>query len=193
MSTPRDAALAPIKLFLACLCACSAMGFTQKAAVPATLSRVQIQAVILAVEDEVYDFSYQKEFYEVGREAGPGVTRLPLYIQPRLKDGEGAVIYKLMPHGEVIRNFHFNKDGLAILEGAPDSGFPPTHPNILTLYMDDDEVCRLKHEWEREYFEILDAPAAERVSEAGERQKKRVGYSAREAPPKDMRKSPPRN
>jgi hypothetical protein len=72
---------------------------------------------------------------------------LLLYIQPVLKDGEGAVIYKLMPHGEVIRNFHLNMDGLAILEGAPDSGFPPTHPNILTLYMDDDEVCRRKHEW----------------------------------------------
>jgi hypothetical protein len=56
------------------LYACAAMGFTQKAAVPTTLSRAQIQAVILAVEDEVYDFGYQKEFYEVGREAGPGVT-----------------------------------------------------------------------------------------------------------------------
>jgi hypothetical protein len=169
------------------------MGFAQKAAVPTTLSGAQIQAVILAIEDEIYDFGYQKQFYEVGPESAPGVTRLPLYIQPALTGGEGTVVYKLMPHGEVIRNFHLSKDGLAILEGAADSGFPPTQPNTLTMYLDDDEVCRRKHEWVREHFDILDAPAPERIKEAGERQKRRVGYSAREAPPKDERKSLLRN
>jgi hypothetical protein len=145
------------------------------------------------VQDEIYDFGYQKQFYEVGPEPASGVTRVPLYIQPRLKDGEGTVIYKLMPYGEVIRNFHFNKDGLAVLEGAPDGGFPPTQPNTLTLYMDDDDVCRWKHEWVRAHFDILDTPPPQRVSEASERQEQRVGYSAREAPPKELRKFPPHN
>jgi len=169
------------------------MGFSPRAAVLTPLSRPQIEAVILAVEDEIYDFGYQKDFYEVGHEYRPGVTRLPLYIQPGLQGGEGTVIYKLLPHGEVIRNFHLNKDGLAVLEGAPDSGFPPTQPNTLTLYMDDDDVCRRKHEWLKERFDILDAPSRDRIREAGERQKRRVGYSAGEAPPKDQRKSPLRN
>lgn len=133
----------------------------------------------------------RSSFTKLGTSLRQGATRLALYIQPALRNGEGAVIYKLMPHGEVIRNFHLGKDGLAVLEGTADSGFPPTQPNTLTLYLDDDEVCRRKHEWLREHFDILDAPTPERITEAGERQKQRVGYSAREAPPKDLRNLPP--
>ncbi len=170
-----------------------AAGFAREPRRNGNLGESQVHAVILAVQDEIYDFGYQKQFYVVGTESTRGVTRVPLYIQPRLKHGEGTVIYKLMPYGEVIRNFHFNKDGLAVLEGAADGGFPPTQPNTLTLYMDDDDVCRWKHEWVRAHFDILDTPPAERLGEASERQKQRVGYSAREAPPKELRKFPPHN
>jgi hypothetical protein len=152
-----------------------------------------VQAVILAVEDEVYDFDYQKQFWEVGPEPTRGTTRLPVYIQPALKDGEGAVIYKLMPYGEVILDIHFNKEGLAVLEGEADGGFRPTQPNMLTVYLDDDDVCRWKHDWLREHFDIMDAPPPERIRDASQRQKQRVGYSAREGPPKELRKFPPHN
>lgn len=191
MFTGRDLVLLCRAVLTVCLCFSALSGLGQQSERNASLGRLQVQAIVLAVQDEIYDFGYQKQFYEVGAEHTPGVTRLPLYIQPRLKDREGSVIYKLMPHGEVIRSFHFNKDGLAVLEGAPDGGFPPTQPNTLTVYMDDDRVCRWKHEWVRTYFDILDAPTSQRVSEASERQKQRVGYSAREAPPKDERKYPP--
>jgi len=174
-------------------CLVAAAGSAQRAHEGETLTASQILAVILAVEDEIYDFGFQKQFYEVGPEPARGVTRVPLYIQPRLKDGEGTVIYKLMPYGEVIRSYHFNKDGLAVLEGEADGGFPPTQPNTLTLYMDDDDVCRWKQRWVRQHFDILDTPPPERIGEAGERQKRRVGYSAREAPPKAGRKFPPHN
>ena len=180
-------------LFAVFFCLFAAAGFAQQPRRNTTLSGSQVQAVILGVQDEIYDFGYQKQFYEVGPEPARGVTRVPLYIQPGLKDGEGTVIYKLMPYGEVIRNFHFNKDGLAVLEGAPDGGFRPTQPNTLTLYMDDDEICRWKHKWVRQHFDILDTPPAERVRDASERQKQRIGYSAREAPPKTDRKFPPHN
>jgi hypothetical protein len=157
------------------------------------VTELQAKKVILAVEDEVYDLGYQKRFYMVGTEPGRGLTRLPIYIEPTLKQGEGTVIYKLMPHGEVIRGFHFNNAGLAVLEGDPDGGFPPTQPNTLTLYMDDDEVCHWKHSWMRQRFEISDTPSEQRIREAGERQKQRLGYSAQDVPPKDRRKSPPEN
>lgn len=153
----------------------------------------QTKAVILAVEDEVYDLGYQKRFYMVGTELGRGITRLPIYIEPTLKEGEGTLIYKLMPHGEVIRAFHFNKAGLAVIEGDPDLGFPPTQPNTLTLYMDDDEVCHWKHSWIRQHFEVLDSPPEQRIRDAGKRQKERLGYSAQDVPPKDRRKTPPNN
>lgn len=182
----------PVLLVLFC-CVFAIAGSAQGLREGKTPTEPQIQSVILGVQDEIYDFGYQKQFYEVGPEPARGVTRVPLYIQPWVKDGEGTVIYKLMPYGEVIRNFHFNKNGLAVLEGAPDGGFRPTQPNTLTLYLDDDDVCRWKHEWVRQHFDILDAPPPERVREASERQEQRVGYSAQEAPPKELRKFRPHN
>ena len=166
---------------------------SQSAGKAPVITESQAQAVILAVEDEVYDLGYQKRFYMVGAQPARGTTRLPIYIEPTLKDGEGTLIYKLMPHGEVIRAFHFNKTGLAVLEGDPDGGFPPTQPNTLTLYMDDDEVCHWKHAWMRQHFDVLDVPPEQRIKDAGERQRQRLGYSAQDVPPKDRRKTPPNN
>jgi hypothetical protein len=97
-----------------------------------------------------------------------------------------------MPYGEVIRGFHFTKDGLAVLEGDPDGGFPPTDADTLTLYMDDDDVCRWKRSWNKYQFEILDSPSEERIKEAAVRQKQRLGYSYQEAPSKEQRAFPPK-
>src|ERR1700733_6061498 len=150
------------KVVIACLLAAGAalIALSQSGG-PNQTKRVtgpEAEAVVLAVEDEIYDYSHEKAFYMVGKEPVKGTTRLPIYIEPNLKDGRGNVIYKLMPFGEVIRQFHFRQDGLAVIEGRPDIGFPPTQPNTLTLYMDDDEVCGWKREWLRYHFDILDAP-----------------------------------
>ena len=150
------------------------------------------KAISLAIEDEVYDRGYQKRFYMVGREISHDVTSLPVYIDPTVKDGASTLIYKLMPYGEVIRGFHFTKDGLVILEGDPDGGFPPTDPDMLTLYLDDEDLCRWKHSWKKYHFEVVDSPSAELIAEAGMRQKQRIGYSYREMPSKEQRTFPPR-
>jgi len=165
-------------------------GSAQRGVVGRQITEKESKAVILAIEDEVYDRGYQKRFYMVGPEMRPGVTRLPLYIEPTLKKDGGIVVYKLMPYGEVIRGFHFMKDGLAVLEGDPDSGFPPTDADTLTLYMDDDDVCRWKHTWKKYHFEITDSPSTERIKGASARQKQRTGYSYQEMPPKEQRAFP---
>lgn len=159
---------------------------------PSRITSAQVRAVGQAIEDEIYDRGLQKHSYMVGPEIRPGVTQLPYYVRPTLKGGEGGVIYKLMPYGEVIRGFYFKPNGLAVLDGDPDSGFPPTDPDMLTLYLDDDQVCNWKHTWLRLHFEVIDNPSAERSSQAAMRQKERVGYSYREMPRKEQRMVPPR-
>jgi hypothetical protein len=166
-------------------------GLAQSRAVGRDITDKEAKAISLAIEDEVYDRGYQKRFYMVGPEIRHDVTSLPVYIKPTVRNGGSTLIYKLMPYGEVIRGFHFTKDGLVVLEGDPDGGFPPTDPDMLTVYADDDDVCRWKHTWKKYHFEIIDSPAPERINEAGVRQKQRVGYSYREMPPKEQRRFPP--
>ena len=149
------------------------------------------RALLLAIEDEIYERGFQKHFYMVGPEMSPGVTRLPLYVQPTVKNDGGTAIYKLMPYGEVLRGFHFKPDGVAVLESDPESGFPSTGPDMLTLYLDDDDVCRWKHSWKKYHFEVVDSPSAEMIEQAAARQKQRLGYSYREMPPREHRSSPP--
>jgi hypothetical protein len=131
------------------------MTSAQKRKSPPSLSSQQLEALALAIEDEIYDRSYQKRFYMVGPEVTPDVTRLPLYATPDADGNGGTVLYKLMPLGEVIRGFYFRKDGLAVLEGDPDNGFPPTDADTLTVYMDDDDVCRWKHTWQKYHFDVF--------------------------------------
>ena len=149
-----------------------------------TLSESEVKAVIQAVEDEIYDYGYQKQFYQMGDEVGtpPNASRsrIRIYIEPEV-DAEyrGArVIYKLMPYGEVLRDFVIRKDGLVALDGNPQNGFPPTQESSTkTVYMDDDEVCQMKHDWLRSFFVVDDSPTPERVQEAAQRQKIRTGFS----------------
>lgn len=163
----------------------------KKAVPPKPLTALQVKAVALAIEDEVYDRGLQKRFYMVRKEVSPGVTRLPMYVKPTVSHGGSTVIYILMPYGEVVRGFHFTKRGLAVLEGDPDGGFPPTDSDTLTLYMSDGDVCRWKQTWRRSHFDIIDSPTPEQVQMAADRQKQRVGYSYRELPPKEQRTTPP--
>lgn len=140
----------------------------------------EAMAVVQAIEDEIYDYSYQGHFGDLGEFVGRNQHRLTVYIQPHFRDGHAWVIYKLMPYGEVYRMFRIRDDGLAVLHGNPENGFPPTQPDYLTVYMEDDELCRKKSQWLRYFFVIDTSPAPERIEQAINRQKKRYGFSARE-------------
>jgi len=70
------------------------------------LTRAELQAVVQAVQDEIYDYGYEREYYVIGDNLGTSahwVSRVPLYINPEMNDGVGQAIYKLMPYGEVFR------------------------------------------------------------------------------------------
>jgi hypothetical protein len=150
------------------------------------LSELEVKAIIQAVEDEIYDYGYQKYFYQMGEDvcAPPNpnspTTRMWIYIKPELNVtySSGSVIYKLMPYGEVIREFVVRKDGMVIFSANPENGFPPTQEsNTKTLYMDDDELCQAKHDWLKRSFIVVNSPSAERIQEAVQRQKLRTGFS----------------
>jgi hypothetical protein len=147
------------------------------------VSESEVKAVIQAVEDEIYDYGYQKRFYQMGEDVGTSNaprSRIRIYIEPEVdaEDGGGRVIYKLMPHGEVLRDFIIRKNGLVVLSGNPQNGFPPTQESSTkTVYMDDDEVCQMKHDWLKDSFVVDDSPSSERIQEAAQRQKTRTGFS----------------
>ena len=147
------------------------------------VSDSEANLIVQAVEDEIYDYGYQKQFYQMGENVGTASaprTRMRIYIEPEVgaEDGGGRVIYKLMPYGEVLRDFTIRKDGVVLLAGDPQNRFPPTQESSTkTVYMDDDEVCRMKHDWLRRFFVVDDSPGPERIQEAVRRQKLRTGFS----------------
>ncbi|MGC1106972.1 MAG: hypothetical protein WA876_10565 [Candidatus Acidiferrales bacterium] len=152
------------------------------------ITTAQINAVTQAIEDEIYDFDYQNwDFGYIGETIAPDEQQIRVYISPLEKDVNlggpqkfiGYIIYKYMPFGEVLRLFWFTKGGLVVLGGNPEFGFPPSRPNYLTVYMDDDELCRDKQTWLKANFIIQLHPGAPRLREAAERQKERIGYSVR--------------
>jgi hypothetical protein len=144
------------------------------------VTAADVKALSLAIEDEIYDYDYQARFVDVGRQTEQGEHNMPVYVQPSFNDqGLAWAIYKLMPYGEVLRMFSMRKDGTAMLGNNPEFGFPPTEPSYLTVYMDDDELCHDKRTWLKANFVIQLHPSAQRLREAAERQKERIGYSVR--------------
>ncbi len=146
------------------------------------LSPKQIAAVVVAIEDEIYDYSDQEAFLDVGRDTNGPMGRsfaLPVYVNPHLRaDGTGEVIYKKMPYGEVLREFHINPSGMVVFNSDPEIGFPVTQPSHLTLFMDDSELCQDKTHWRHREFTILYDPPRDFVVQAAKRQLTRVSFSA---------------
>jgi len=159
------------------LIVCSAS--SGQSATKTRLTQSETRAVVQAIQDEVYDYEYQGHFFPEGGPVGDAVsdsrTRVPLYIDPLLEDGEGQAIYKLMPYGEVLRLFHVHEDGTIVLDGDPEVGFPATQPNRKTVYIKDAEVARMKREWVKSSFDIDLSPSTEVVQDAVRRQKQRTG------------------
>jgi len=145
------------------------------------ITQTEIAALIQAVQDEIYDHGFEDDYYQLGPNMGSDskkwTSRVPIYIDPHIADGEGYAIYKHMHYGEVHRLFTIRKDGVVVLDGDPELAFPPTQTSILTIYMNDDAVAKMKHDWLRSYFEI-DSPIDEwTVRAAARRQKGRTGVS----------------
>lgn len=140
----------------------------------ASLSDAAQKAIVLAIEDEIYDWGCQKDFEFVGTSSSNG-HEVRVYINPQLSDGRGEIIYKLMPFGEVYRSFSIVMDGMASLDDTPQQGFGPERPNYKTVYMDDDELVKDKEQWTRSIFVISEHPTKDRLDEARARQHERLG------------------
>lgn len=144
------------------------------------VTTADVKALTQAITDEIYDYGYQASFMDIGEPVKQDEHELRLYVQPTFNDqGLAWAIYKLMPYGEVLRMFSIQKDGMVVLGNNPEFGFPSTEPSYLTVYMDDDELCRDKQTWLKANFIIQLHPGAPRLREAAERQKERIGYSVR--------------
>lgn len=158
--------------------------FSQEARqIPVT--QTEIQAVVRAVQDEMYDEGCQGySGDEADQHLDSNTAKLHVYIQPYLRidkkyndpeKGVGWAIYKYRPFGEVYREFWFTEDGLVRLGGHPQWGFPATDPSMLTIYMEDGLVCKFKSEWIRANYQVELDPSALTLSDAQEREKRRFG------------------
>ena len=134
----------------------------------------EFQATIQAIEDEIYDLGLQLEFLDVRGPKDSGETAtMNVYFQPEVLDNSHSwVIYKLMPGGEVLRMYEIGRSGRIYLHLKPGE-FRITQPSYPTVYMDDDELCKLKHDWIKRQFVVNLHPSKELVEAARARQRDR--------------------
>ena len=159
------------------LCAAAARPVTSRHLTPS-----EVKMVKQAVEDEIYDYGYYKDYYQMGENLGTPkhwIARIRIYIKPTYNsvDNYGEVIYKLMPYGEVCRLFYIEGSAGIKLDGDPQNGFPPTQPSRQTVFMDSDEISRFEQSWIKSFFVIDTAPSLETIGSAAQRQKTRTGFS----------------
>jgi len=142
----------------------------------------QIESVLQAIRDEIYDYGYFDKFwgFETAGPNGPH-AEFNVYIDPVLKPStggdEGVVIYKYLPFGEVLRPFIVDSKGNVSLTGSPERGFGWTRPEGNTIYMDDEEVMKDKQQSIKVPFSIELKPSRKLILEAAARQKERTGSS----------------
>jgi hypothetical protein len=134
----------------------------------------EIAALKTAILDEIYDYEFEGEYIDISLLTPSGYD-LALYINPKLDDSGGQVIYKL-PIGEVARIFQMKGD-LAVLIREPRDKFPPTSSSTLTLYLPDEDICDAKKNWIQEKLSIDPHPSKKDVQEAIMRERKRKGSS----------------
>ncbi len=134
----------------------------------------EITAVIQAIEDEIYDLNLQMEFLDVrSPKDNRDIATLNVYFQREvLDDSRSWVIYKLMPGGEILRMYEIGRSGHIYLHLKPGE-FRVTQPSYPTVYMDDDELCKLKHEWIKRQFVVNLHPSNQLVEAARARQRDR--------------------
>jgi hypothetical protein len=139
------------------------------------IREAEINAAIEAIQDEIYDLRLEKGFFSVGATAKENRNQeiLHVYFQPEvLDDSRSWVIYKLMPGGEIIRMYEIGRSGRIYLHGKPGE-FNISGPDYPTVFMDDDELCKVKHDWIKRQFVVDTNPSPELVAAARARQGQR--------------------
>jgi hypothetical protein len=150
---------------------------------PTELTQKQVQSVLLAVADEIYDYGHYKDFwgFETAGPRGPE-AQFNVYIKPDLVPaigGEmGQIIYRYLPYGEVVRRFIIDENNVVHLMGDPESGFGWTRPDMNTIYMQDEDVIEFKQRALKVQFSIDLEPGKAILTAAAARQKQRTGFSA---------------
>jgi len=142
----------------------------------------EIEKLKQAVEDEIYDYGYFTEFYEIGDNVGTPQhwkARVHIFINPvyNVANQHGEVIYKLMPYGQIYRLFFIDARGDITLDGDPHNRFPITQPSHQTVFMDDLDVCRDEQSWIDTFFIVDTSPTLDMIKDAAQRQKQRTGFS----------------
>ena len=131
----------------------------------------------MGVEDEIYAYGLERNFTDVKHSASRATPRI--YVKPGIAQNQsGAIIYRLMPFGEVFRLFQIRADGEVILLSNPEKGFGPTQPNVQTHFLDEDALMRMKETWIKTMFTVELQPSAERVEEAKKHQAVRFVHPA---------------
>ena len=74
----------------------------QQTSIPIPITAQEIAALKTAILDEIYDYDFEGEYIDISL-LTPSGYELHLYINPKLENGGGQVIFKL-PIGEVARN-----------------------------------------------------------------------------------------
>jgi hypothetical protein len=172
-----------IFLLMICVVVMSSYGASaQTEAKLRNLTPAEVQSVEHAVQDEIYDYEYFGSSYQIGQNIGTPehwISRLHIYINPvyDAADDHGEVIYKLMPYGQVYRLFFLDSKNGVQLDGDPQNKFPITQPSHLTVYMDEDDVCRDERKWMKSFFTIDTAASPAIIQAASKRQKSRTGFS----------------
>jgi hypothetical protein len=137
------------------------------------IREAEINAVIEAIQDELYDLNLEKYVDDIGTRSPNNRNQysVNVYFQPEvIEDSRSWVIYKLMPDGEILRMYEIGRSGRIYLHGKPGE-FRITQPDYPTVFMDDDQLCKLKHDWLRRHFVVDTNPSAELVAAARARQR----------------------
>ena len=139
------------------------------------------KAIILAIEDEIYDEGCQGYGFDAAIAHDGKSYEMPVYFEPtdgakkESEGAEGSIIYRLLPIGEIQREYSIDHSGLATLYGHPEWNFPPTTSSLRTVFMDDDTLCQLKHDSVRARFTLDLSAVPERLRAAAARQRQRMG------------------
>jgi hypothetical protein len=146
------------------------------------LTPKEIEHLKQAIVDEIYDYGYYNQFYQIGENVGTSrhwIGRIHLFIDPTYNsaDGHGEVMYKLMPFGQIYRLFYIDSNGSIKLDGNPQNRFPITQPSRQTVFMDEDDVCRYIRTWAKASVDVDTEPTKEMIESASGRQKNRTGFS----------------
>jgi hypothetical protein len=147
----------------------------QKSGDRRAVTSADVSLLVTAIRDEIYVLGNAPAYIDIPTDS------IRIYVEPRLEDGKIWVIYGLLPFGEVLRAAWLSPDErFAILLGDPREGFPPTHPTaMLTMYLNQDDLMRMKLTWKRVGVSINRKPSPVELADAEGRQAVRDSLQGR--------------